>query len=139
MHVLMHNLHDKAGAKECTSEKEFLRTYRMNRKSFKNMVNELKEHYAFINGQNPTKENKETLEKHLLYFLNFIGTFGYGSSNDNSRFKYDEGSGTHENYRNRTIDAITDNMKYKHCNWPDKNEKKDTVHQTCQKMAFQAD
>ena len=113
MHVLMHNLHDKAGAKECTSEKEFLRTYRMNRKSFKNMVNELKEHYAFINGQNPTKENKETLEEHLLHFSNFIGAFRDGSSHYNSSFKHEKGSLTYENYRSRTIDTIADGMKEK--------------------------
>ena len=39
-------------------------------------------------------------------FFNFIGAFGDGSSNQNSHFEYKKGAGTHENYRNRIIDAI---------------------------------
>ena len=82
------------------------------------------------------KENKAKLEEHLLHFLNFVGTFGDGSSNDNSRFKHEKGSGTHENHRNRIIDAIIDNMKDKHCNWPDEEERKDVAHETFQKHGF---
>ena len=71
-----------------------------------------------------------------MCFLNFIGTFGDGSSNDNIRFKHEKGPGARENYRNRIIDAIIDNMKDKHWNWPDENERKDIEEQIHQKHSF---
>ena len=113
--VFMRHLHDRVGKKEHTNEKEFLRAYRMNRKSFKKMVDELKCHHTFINGKRTENQNKEKLEEHLLCFLNFISTFGDGSSNDNSRFKYEKGAGTCGDYRNIVIDAIIDDMKGKCC------------------------
>ena len=45
------------------------------------MVDELKEHRTFMNGK-----KKRQIEKASSAFLNFIGAFGDGSSNDNSRF-----------------------------------------------------
>ena len=72
--VFMRHLHDKVGEKEHMNEKEFLRTYRMNRRNFNKMVDELKDHHNFINSKKTAKENKEKLEEHLLHFLNFVGT-----------------------------------------------------------------
>ena len=134
--VFMRHLHDKVGEKEYMNEKEFLRTYRMNRRNFNKMVDELKDHHNFINCKKTAKENKEKLEEHLLHFLNFVGTFGDGASNDKSRFKYEKGVGTYENYRNRIIDAIIDNMKDKYYYSPNKEERKDIAHEIYQKYGF---
>ena len=68
--------------------------------------------------------------------LNSIGAFGDDSSNHNIRFGQEKGAGAHENYRNRIIDAITDNVKEKYHYWLDKDEKKDVDHETHQNMAL---
>ena len=49
--AFMRHLHDKVEKKERVDEKEFLRSYRMNRDSSKKIVDELKDHHAFINGR----------------------------------------------------------------------------------------
>ena len=83
-----------------------------------------------------TKENKETLEEHLLHFSNFIGAFRDGSSHYNSSFKHEKGSLTYENYRSRTIDTIADGMKEKSYYWPGKEERKDASNEIYQKCGF---
>ena len=71
-------------------------------------------------------KNKEKLEENLLHFLNFIDTFGYGSSNDNSHFKHEKSSGTYEcySYRNLIIDTIIDNIKDGYCKVSNVEERK---------------
>ena len=54
------------------NDKEFLRMYRMSRKTFRKVVDKLKNHHNFINSNKTLEENKQKLEENLLYFLNFI-------------------------------------------------------------------
>ena len=62
----------------------------------------------------------------------FGGAFGDRASNDNSRFRYEKGSGAHENYLNRIIDAIIGKILDRYCNWPDNNERIEISHRIFQ-------
>ena len=134
--VFIRHLKGKVGRKYYFNDKEFLRTHRMGRETFKKLCNEIADHPNFTSGKKSDKQKKEHVREHLLHFLNFIGTFGDGSSNEHSRAKYEKGSGTCENYRNRIMDAIIDNMKDKCYCWPDTDERKDISHQIFQKYEF---
>lgn len=134
--VFLRHLHEKVGRKKYMNDREFLRTYRMSRKNFNKLVQELKTHHNFCNPKKTPEENEVKTQEHLLHFLNFIGTFGDGSSNDNSRYKYEKGSGTYENYRNRIMQAIIDNMMDKYYNWPDDTERKEISNEIYQKYGF---
>ena len=90
----------------------------MSRKAFFKVVDKLKSNESF-DEPNFTAEEKDTrCKEYLMAFLSFVGMFGEGSSNNRTRFMLDKGSGTFENYRNRVMDAIIDNMKDDYYHWP---------------------
>ena len=96
------------------NNKEFLCAYRMSRKLFHKMVEELKNYCNFTNLKKEPEKNKEMLQEYLLYFFNFVSTFGDGSVNNRIRLMTEKVSGTHENYHKRIINTVIDNMKYQY-------------------------
>ena len=128
--VFLRHLRGKVGAQKRMSDREFLRSCRMNRKSFKKLAKELKSHHNFNNPKKTPEKNEVKTQEHLLHFLNFVGTFGDSSSNANSLRKYEKGAGAHENHRNHVAEAIIDEMMGKYCYWPDEDERKEMLHET---------
>ena len=51
------------------------------------------------------------LQEHLLYFLNFVPTFGNGLSNDKIHLMTEKVSCIYKNYCTRIINTVIDNMK----------------------------
>ena len=94
---------------------EFLCTCYMSRKNMNKLIDICKHHTLFeVLNRNKT-EKKENTERrtrnHLMYLLCFIGTFGEGDNNINSRNRHKQGHGAHKNMRNACTTAILDCMK----------------------------
>ena len=58
-----------------------------------------------------------------MHLMHFLGTFGEGGNNSNSRNRHYQGYGTHENMRNTCVQAIFESMKDVCLNWPDEEER----------------
>ena len=109
------------------NEAEFLQTYRMSRKNMRKLIDMCKDHPLFeVLNRNKTV-NKEKTEKrarnHFMHLLYFLGTFGEGGNNSNSRNKYKQGYGTYENMRKTCVKVILDCMKKEYLYWPNENER----------------
>ena len=110
------------------NDDEFLLAYRMTRDSFNKLVDLLKDHdvVKIYNKDKTLNEakTKEKTTKHLMHFLFFLGTYGSGANNTNSRNRYKQGYGTYKNYQHRCTQAILEVMKNKYMYWPDEAERK---------------
>ena len=60
--VFMRHLKDKVGHKKHLNDQEFLRTYRIRRKSSQQIVDEIKDREHFINPKKTSKENEEKVQ-----------------------------------------------------------------------------
>jgi DDE superfamily endonuclease len=102
------------------NEEEFLHKYRMSRKSFNRLLDEIKDHPVF-NPDSKTRK-QEPVAHQLMVFLKFLGTEGSGGSNANQRHVFSIGYGTNDVYRNRVTRAIL-SLRNRYVYWPDEEER----------------
>ena len=108
----------------------------MSRDVFNKLHLELKGHPNFQFCRKNEKEREVKVKEHALHLLNYLNAFSDGASNDNSRLWCEKGSGTHENYRNRVIEATIDMVLDKHYYWPDHDKRKDISSQIYKKCGL---
>jgi hypothetical protein len=101
------------------TNEEFLQNFRMQRGSFVQLVDLIKDHEVF---QQKGKKKQAPVAHQLLVLLMYLGTSGSGASNPRLRSFFGLGRGTVELYRNRCVTAIC-SLRDQAIQWPDEAER----------------
>jgi len=105
---------------EC-SDREFLRSFRMERSSFARLVTMIEGCEVFAHTH--TKKKKATAAAHLLVFLKYIGTSGSDACIEHLALMFGIGSGSAFDYITRTTRAVI-SLYEDIVHWPTGDERK---------------
>jgi hypothetical protein len=110
----------KEGDVAFLNDDEFLKKYRMSRKSFELLISMIQNHPVFQSKSRGRKQ--EPVAHQLMVLLKYLGMEGDGSSNHNLRNIFKKGCGSAEAHKNRCIAAIR-SLREKFYYWPDADER----------------
>jgi hypothetical protein len=99
---------------------EFKQKYRMDRYSFKRVLNKIKDHSIF---KNSSGRKQFPVYKQLMVFLKFVGTEGDGASNNGQRNTLCIGYGSARIFSTRVAKALV-SLDNEYMSWPDIDERK---------------
>jgi len=107
------------------NEKEFKQRHCVSKKSFKAILDLIKDHEVFKTKRRFGQPGKKQapVEHQLAVFLKFLGVEGSGASNESLRAVCDHGGGTSEKFRERVLAAIR-SLRETVITWPDEAERK---------------
>ena len=104
------------------NEREFRRTFSMDRPHFWKLHGLIKDHDIFKRGTRAPPQAKS--EYQLMVLLAYMRTEGNGMCNESARNLFLTGSGTVEKMRQRVVLAIQEKLLDATVFWPDKKERK---------------
>jgi hypothetical protein len=115
--------HDSRALSSCTiNDNDFLREFRVSRKSFKALHDLIKDHPVFNRGRRGPKQ--EPSEFQLLIFLRFVGQCGDGNSSHRMKLFFPASVGGIDNAKKRVLQAVLA-LRNIAIVWPDEEERKE--------------
>ena len=105
------------------NDTEFKQKYGMSKTSVTAIFNLIKHHPNFQRKEKGRRQRDGRYQ--LMLLLAFLRMEGAGMNNERGRQIFGVGSGSCENYRRRTMEAIYDCLKSQKIKWPDEMEKQE--------------
>jgi len=118
----LRDVEDENGSPPWLTEDEFLNKYRLDRESFYELLDMIKEHEVFKHRMGKKGRHQTKVEYQLLVFLYYIGRSGHGASNPTLRQLFGIGRGTAETWKKRCCEAIR-SLRDRFVYWPDDAER----------------
>ena len=107
----------------CTmTHQDFLREFRVSRRSFKDLHEVIKDHPIFKRGRRGPQQAPPAFQ--LLVFLRFLGQCGDGNSSHRMKLFFPASVGAIEKAKDRVLTAILDLRQFAIC-WPNETERKE--------------
>jgi len=97
---------DEHGTPPWLTDEEFLQKYRMNRESFKKLLDLIKDHNVFKHVEGRQGRHQAPAAYQLLVFLFYVGKSGSGANNPTLRQVFGIGRGTGNMWKKRVCKAI---------------------------------
>jgi hypothetical protein len=113
---------DEDGTPPWLTDEEFLQKYRMNRESFKTLLDLIKDHNVFKHVEGRKGRRQAPAAYQLLVFLFYLGKTGSGANNPTLRQVFGIGRGTANVWKKRVCKAIR-SLRSRYIYWPDVNER----------------